>query len=534
MDGMNQNNSNPYGQQPNVYQTNNPYQQSDTQQMNNPYQPQGSYGAQPMHPYNPNGQKKGTGVKIAIGIACAVVLLIVVSVGALAYYRSTPSYKVRKGLENLGKELIATKNPLTEKLGLNDILTMMQEDGSHVETEINFTMAIPILGDTTFGVDTDFYKDMHAKELNADTSLSVMNFDFAHLSIYANDEVFCFSLPELFLEDMYIENENVVSQYNNSILADGSEIDIDDFSINLFADEADGDARITLRDWRNLSKALGDFEKDFAAFQNAMTIEKAEKGLYRVTYPAKETDRMIKSLLENYGELSGTGEVLDEWKEYKTLVLSDVNLLFEINSRNRIDSIVLENPVEVLDGEASFEAEIFFMGESRSIDKVQGKLVGNGVDGYTREAIWQVQQVSSDDEYNMDMDFKWTEEGKTQVKMKFVVDCDAVKDKFDITLTVKDDEMEMDVILESRIDDYEKGESMEIDLDEVSLSYIYDAEEEVVFKISGDILIEPLQGAIKPSAEPETAFFEMSENDWEDIIDQLGNTYGSLLGSLLW
>lgn len=531
MDGMNQNNNNLYGQQTDTYRTNNPYQQNDAQQMNNPYQPQDNYSVPPMRPYNSNGQKKGIGVKLTIGIACVVVLLIAVCVGTLAYYRSTPSYKVRKGLENLGREIIEVKNPLTEKIGLGDILLMMQEDGGHVETGMNFTMDLPIVGDTTMGIDTDFYKDMHAKELSADTSLSVMNLEFAHLNIYANDEVFCFSMPELFLEDMYIENENVISQYNNSILADGYDVGIEDFSIDLFPDE---DERITMRDWRNLSATLGDFEKDFTAFQEAMTIEKVEKGLYRVTYPAKETDRMVKSLLENYGKLSGTEGALEEWKEYKTLVLSDVNLLFEINSRNRIDSIRLENPIEVLDGKASFETEVFFMGESKSIDKIQGKLTANGVDGKMREAIWQVQEVCNDDAYDVDVDIKLTEEDKTVGKLKFEINCDAVKEKFDITSSLKDGEMELDFVLEGSIDDYEKGESIEVELDEVSISYISDGDSESEFKISGDILIEPLQGKIDPSVKPKTAFFEMSQSDWWDIVEELNDAYGGILDALLW
>lgn len=546
MDGMNQNN-NPYEQQPDAYQTNSPYQQSEAQQMNSPYQPndaqqtgnpympQDNYGMPPVQPYNPNGQKKGIGVKLAVGIACVVVLLVAVCVGVLAYSRNTPSYKVRKGIENLGKELVAIKNPLTEKLGLSDIILMMQEDGGHVDTKLDFTIELPIFGDTTIdttmGIDTDFYKDMHAKELSADTSLSVMNIEFAHLNIYANDEVFCFSLPELFIEDMYIENENVISQYNNSILAGGSELDMEDFSINLFPDE---NAGIKMRDWRNLSTALGGFEKDFSAFQDAMTVEKVEKGLYRVSYPAKETDRMLKSLLENYGKLSGTEEELDVWKEYKTLVLSDVNLLFEIDNNNRIDSIMLENPLEVLDGEASFEAEVFFLGEERSVDKVQGKFVGNGLDGKTREAIWQVQEVCDDDAYDVDVDIKLTEEDKTIGKLKFVMNCDAVKEKVGITCSFKDEDSEMDIVLKSSIDDYDKGESIEIDLDEITVSFISDDDNESSFKISGDILVEPLQGKIEPSVEPETAFFEMSLYDWMDIVKELSDAYGGILDALLW
>lgn len=550
MDGMNQNNNNPYGQQGNTYQANDPYQQNNTQQMNNPYQaanpyqvgnaqqmnnpyhhnpyqPQDNFSVQPVQPYNPQGHKKGVGIKIAIGIVCALVVLIGIGVGALAYYRGTPAYKISRGLMNLAKEIERTKNPLSEKIGMDDIAVMMQEEGGHVETVLNFTVDVPLVGEATLGVDTDFYKDVHAKELNADTSLSVMNYDFAHLNIYANDEVFCFSLPELFIEDMYIENENVVSQYNNSVLASGSPSDMEDFSIELFPDENE---RISMRDWRNFSSAIDKFEDDLDACREGMTMEKVETGLYRVTFPAKATDNLIKSILESYGELYGSGEALDGWKEYKKLITSDVSLLFEIDNKNRIKSIMLEEPLEVLDGDASLEVELFFLGETRSIDKIQSRIAADGVDGKSREALWQIQQISDDDTYTVDMDFRWIEEEETLGKMKFVVECDAVKDEFDITYSLKDENTELEVVLESNIDDYKKGESVEVDLDKA----VINMNGEELLKVSGEIEIEPLKKAINPSVEPKTALFEMSLSEWLDIMEEIDDAYGSLLNSLLW
>lgn len=543
MDGMNQNN-NPYGQQNNPYQPNEaqqanspyqanvPYQQSNAQQVNNPYQinsayqPQDNFSGQVVNPYNPHGRMNSSKVKVIIaGIACALVVLIGIGVGVLAHYRSMPAYKINKGFQNLAKEIMQTSNPLMEKIGMDDIMSMMQEDGGHVETEINLTVDLPFLGDTTVGVDTDYYKDVKGKELNADTSLSVMNFDFAHLSIYANDEVLCFSIPELYMEDLYIENENVLRQYNRSIWADSYPIDAEDFSIDLFQDQ---DERVSMRNLRNMANTIGEFEDDFEACKDAMTIEKVENGLYRVTIPQKEYDRLVKDLFEYYDKIYGDQEevavLLDAMYEYKTLIASDASLLFEINGQNRIESIMLENPVEMLDGEASFEGEIFFMGEERSIDKIQGKLTINGVYGQTSEMLWQVQQTSDDDSYRMDVDIKFNEDGETLSKMKLIADCDAVRDDFDVTFSYKDEEEDWEFALEGDVDVVEKGEEFELELDKAALSL--DGEE--LFKITGSINMEPLKKSIKPSAQPKTAFFEMTESDWEDIGDQIERGYGGL------
>lgn len=531
--GAEQQVNNPYaGQQTNGsyagQQTNNPYAVQRTESpyggQENPYHQQfDPYGGQ-VRPYVPQAQKKGTAVKIVIGVACALVFIMALLIGGMVYLRSKPAYKISMGFRNLGKEMDQTQNRLVEKIGINELLLMMEEEGSHVDSSLNFATELPLLGSTTLGIDTDFYKDMQAKELNADTTLSLMNMDFAHLNIYADEEIFCFSLPELFLENMYIENEHVVSQYNNSILAQlGSSSSMEDFSIDLFAD---ADDKIRPQEWRDLDKIWEKFEGDLTACKEGMTIAKVEKGLYRVTLPQKESDRLLKDLLDSYVEINDALEMQDLWDDYKNLLSSDIGLLFEMNG-SRIDSIMLEEPVSLWDNTASIGGELFFLGEERSIDKVQGKITIEGVDGKTREVIGQIKQTSDSDVYQMDVDVKYSEEEESG-KIKFVMNCDAARDEFDMTFSVKDSADDMEIALEGSLDDIVEGESLEISLDQVTFS----TDDEEVYRISGDIAIEPLQDKIKATVKPETAFFEMSLYDWEEIINKLDDAYGSILNSL--
>lgn len=533
---------NPYGQQGNDpytgQQTGNPYTGQQTggpyagQQNNDPYGGQNSsynqqynpYGGQ-VRPYVPQAQRKGNAAKIVIGVVCALVLVVALLLGAMIYMRSTPAYKISRGFRNLGKEISQSQNPLTEKAGMNEILQMMQEEGSHVDSSVNFSTDLPLLGSTTLGIDTDFYKDMHAKELNADTTLSLMNMDFAHLNIYADDEVFCFSIPELFMENMYIENENVVSQYNNSILAQlGSTSSMEDFSIDLFG-EADG--RVQAQEWRDMEAVWEKFETDLTACREGMTIGKVEKGLYRVTFPEKETNRLLKNLLDSYGKLGGSNaEVQSLWKDYKKLLSSDISVLLEING-SRIDSIMLEEPVRFWDDTASVSGEIFFLGEARSIDKIQGKAEIDGVDGRKRKVVGQIQQTSDRESWQIDMDLKYSEEEESG-KIKFIMNCDAVDDEFDMTFSMDDRVDDLEIKLEGSLNDIVQGESLQIGLDQVSFSM----DDEEVYRITGKIDIEPLQDRIKPTVEADTAFFEMSIYDWETIITKLDDTYGSILNSL--
>jgi len=517
--------SDPYA----VQRTSDPYA---VQQTNSPYGGSNRYNSQPINPYGvqersyvPKAQKRGNAAKIIAGVACVFTLIAALLVGGIVYVRNTPAYRISRGFRNLGKEISQSKNPLVEKAGISDLLQMIEEDGSHIDSSLNFSTQLPLFGSTTLGVDTDYYKDMHARELNADTTISLMNMEFAHVNIYADDEVFCFSIPELFLENMYIENENVVSQYNNSLLAElGSRSSMEEFSIDLFGDE---DGRIQAQDWRDLESIWKKLEADLEACGEGMTVGKVEKGLYRVTFPGKEVDRLLRNLLDSSWKMSGSNAESDAfWKDYKKILSSDISLLLEING-SRIDSIMLEEPVRLWDDTASFAGEIFFLGEKRSIDKIQGKAEIDGVDGRKRKLIGQFQQTTGEENHHIDMDLKYSEE-EEEGKIKFVMNCDAVKDTFDMTLSMKDSKDDLEVELEGSLDDITRGESLKLDLDQVS----FQTEGEELYRITGEVDIEPLQGAIRPSVDPDTAFFEMSLPDWEKIITKLDDAYGSILNSL--
>ncbi|MDE7259839.1 MAG: hypothetical protein K2N77_11485, partial [Lachnospiraceae bacterium] len=119
--------SNPY--QYNPYQ-HNPYgQQAEDPyggQFNSYNQPIDPYG-QRVRPYIPQSQRKGNVVKIVIGVASVLVLIVALLIGGMVYLRSTPAYKISRGFRNLGKEMSQTQNRLVEKIGINELLLMMQE-----------------------------------------------------------------------------------------------------------------------------------------------------------------------------------------------------------------------------------------------------------------------------------------------------------------------------------------------------------------------------------------------------------------------
>ena len=502
MDGMNQNNIN----------------QMIPQEIPIPGQPI-------VQPYYPNGGKKKG--KILIIIACVIAALVILGGSAWAYYTGTPGYKLAKGFGNLAQEIDEMRNPLSEKLGMEALLAMMQDEGSHVTTKLDFT-AETEYGSATLGVDTDFSKDSKAKELDSSTDISVMNYNFAHLDLYGNEDVICFSVPELFLEDMYFETDNIVSQYNNSILADDAmfgKLDMEDFSIELFPEDEE---RISVGSWRDMNSYLDSFEADVEACREGMKLEKVEKGIYRVIIREQDADRLFKDIVKNYKKLyPNQSDGIEALDEYDNLIASDVSILFEIGKGNRIDSITMENPIKMLDDEVSIDGEIFLLGEERSIDKMQGKLIITNVLGEKAEVICQVVQSLEENDYQADMDLKYIQ-GDLSDKMRFTMNCDAVKDTFDMSFSMKEEKDTFKCNIRGSLDDIVPGESLAMDLKEFTM--IMDGEE--LCNISGDIMVEPLQGKITPSAEAENALFELTYSDIGDIVYKLYEEYGSLLDLL--
>ena len=499
MDGMNQNNIN----------------QMIPQEIPIPGQPI-------VQPYHPNGGKKKG--KVRIIVACVIAVLVILGGSAWAYYTGTPGYKIAKGFENLAQEMDEMRNPLSEKLGMEELLVMMQDEGSHVTTKLDFT-AETEYGSATLGVDTDFSKDSKAKELDSSTDISVMNYNFAHLDLYGNEDVICFSVPELFLEDMYFETDNIVSQYNNSILADDAmfgKLDMEDFSIELFPED-----RISVGSWRDMNSYLDSFEADVEACREGMKLEKVEKGIYRVIIREQDADRLFKDIVKNYKKLyPNQSDGIEALDEYDNLIASDVSILFEIGKGNRIDSITMENPIKILDGEVSIDGEIFLLGEERSIDKVQGKLTIDAL-GEKAEVIYQVVQALEENDYQVDMNLKYTQ-GDLSDKMRFTMNCDAVKDTFDMSFSMKEEKDAFECNIRGSLDNIVQGESLAMDLKEFTI--IMDGEE--LCNITGDINVEPLQKKIIPSAEAKNALFELTYSDIGDIAYKLIEEYGSLLDLL--
>jgi hypothetical protein len=471
--------------------------------------------------------KKKTGLVLII-LACVVAILVIAGISAWAYYTSRPLYRLEKGFQNLSAEMNELKMPLAEKVGMADILTMMEEEGSHVESGLD-VKSDQFPNSITLGVDMDCYKDVQAKELDAVTNISVMNFNVAQMEVYGTEDVICFSIPKFFIENMYFNTENVVSQYNNSALVDSGllgKADMEDFSIELFPEYGEG---LSPGKLLNSSEYWTRYEEEIQACRENMIIEKASKDVCRVTFRQQDVEAVVRAVMEDSASFYEKTDVDVEavLDEYSKLVSSDVSLLFTLDSDNRFESIELEQPFTLLDGEASIDGELFFLGEERTIEKIQGAITFTDNGGEENKITGQIEQSQEEDEYQLDMELQYTA-GDSEASLDLSCGYDAGADDFDITLSVSEAQDTMEIAAEGSLDDIVQGESFQLDLDD----FTFERNGEQLFQVRGDITVEPLNEAVTSNVTAETPVFELTYGDLLGIVYQNIKEYGNILEML--
>lgn len=479
----------------------------------------------PVQPYLPPDRNRKNGVLIALGIVLAVIL-ICVGAGYFTHITS-PAYRIRKGFENMDREWEQMRNPLARKLDADGIAKRMAEIGSHINTRLDFTVDTYTFGDVTLGIDTDFYRDAVNKEMDAQTNFSIMNFEFAHFNLYGDEDVLCFSIPELFLEDIYIETGDVSKQYNNSMWADSymfGEMD-EEYVIDLFPDTPQYES---VHSWQDIREYLGKCSENLEPCLAGARIEKAGKGMYRVSFDGTQVNYVLRDLLQTYEDM--TGQDMYDMLSCLQLVSmgEDIEFLIKMDGKGRIRSIELENPVSILDHQMDVEGEILFNGEERSIDLLQGELVFTShEDDEELEFIWQVDQWIGSDEYQVEADMKCSLMDE-EVNLKYTGAYDARNDEFEAKLSMKDDWSVCNILGNGRFHDIRPGWGYEMELEEFSMTM--DGEE--LFSLSGDIEVETFQGGIERSAKAKNAFFEMTMEDWYRVMERIDEEYDSLWNML--
>lgn len=213
-----------------------------------------------------------------------------------------------------------------------------------------------------------------------------------------------------------------------------------------------------------------------------------------------------------------------------------ISFLLEINGANRIESIRTEEPLSLCDGRVKVSGDIYFLGEERSIEKMQGMLTVRSEQQEERketEIVWQMTQSLELDDYRMESDIKcgFAENGEAwNVRLGCELECDGRKNSFDGEFSMKDTADDFEVVWQASggFSHIKKGESFDLELDELLLS----ADNEELLLIRGDVGLSPLKRRVRENVKAKTAFFELSEQEWNKIFDKVYRDYEYLLESM--
>lgn len=507
-----------------------------------------NFGIQPPTPVNqtfgpsvqPYLPPKDTKKRTLIIVLCVCAAVFAVILGGWVHHTHSPAYRLQKGLLNLAREADEMKNPLTEKTGMGAIRQMMAREGYSADSKLNVTFDTgrDLFGELTLGVDMECDKDAKAKEMSVSTALSLMNYEFGHVELYGDDEKLCFSVPELFMEDMYIENENVMSQYEGSIWEDFfgeifGEIEEDvDFSVDLFRD------KWIFADEEGFVKAfLKEYDLEIAECKRHMTVERAGSDLFRVSFDNLYFNELVRQILYDYVDYSQIGreDALGILSYFDVISNGkDVSFLFELNDKNRIESIRLEEPLSLRRGDLRISGDVYFLGAERSIEKMQGKIEikRDEEDIGDTEFTWQVVQSFEGDDYLLRSNIRYSMERNGEkyhegVDIDFA--CNGRKDSFEAEVSLHSPLGEIELTAEGGLSHIQKGESFDLELDEVVVSM----DDEELLLIRGKYGVEPLARRVKQNVKPKKAFFELDMDDMASWLDEMFDEYDYLFEYLL-
>lgn len=270
-----------------------------------------------------------------------------------------------------------------------------------------------------------------------------------------------------------------------------------------------------------------------------MTMEKAGQDLYRVSFDELYFDDLVREFLYDYVNFTKVGreDAMGILSYYDVVTSADaISFILEIDSANRIESIRLEDPLSLCDGRIKLSGDIYFLGEKRSIEKMQGMITvkNDWQDEKTEtEIVWQATQSLELDDYRMETDVKcaFTEDGETwNLRLGGELECDGRNNSFDGEFSVKDtsDDFEIAWRASGGFSHIKKGESFDMELDELTLN----VEDEELWLVRGDAGLSPLKRRVRQNVKPKTAFFELQEREWDKIFEKVYRDYENLLESI--
>lgn len=334
--------------------------------------------------------------------------LIVVAAGGLLYkfVLRTPQARLARGFVNMAKELQDFINPIAEEMDSAQVLSSRNDSGT---VDLRLNVGLPQMeGLPTIGLDFKDSYDYNAKNLQTDFAVSIFNATLFQTRMTVIEDVLYMEIPNLLTRPYSVTLSSLGKDYNNSVWADLTGIQIaDDYSYDFFAQpETGADTSIArlkeeLREvlladltdmWDNVGiEESGDTKKierngeTVVCDAIVVTLDKGDLGeLLEDVSNSIFKSGYVEGFLEKAMAFGGdfTGETV--FRKFLTEVLArqihldledDVQICFYLDNKDRILAIETYDTVHLKDSKINdFYFSFEFTGSERTLDHVSGEI----------------------------------------------------------------------------------------------------------------------------------------------------------------
>lgn len=322
-----------------------PVMQGQPNMYNQPNMQANAYG---MPPVSQQPKKKG----IVVGLIIAIVLLIVAIIGVVGWIvfdslNNTPEARVRKGFQNMTKEMQEYANPVEKEI---DLAAIQKKKETKVYSSLaSFNVTIPSLDIGTIGIDAMIHEDRANSLQSTDITASYSNIELFSTQVAMDKEYIYIGLPDLLKDTYKIELEDIGANFNKSVWSEILEMTMDeDFSL-VGENEEEIEANTLLNSISKIIKTnMSDLREAVEITENGNAIEVVQNGKmvscdgYEITLSKRAINRMLDQLqdeLRDQQMSSVTGNSMD-WEEvvsaFDSRVTSDCTIVIYLDGKDRI------------------------------------------------------------------------------------------------------------------------------------------------------------------------------------------------------
>lgn len=524
--------------------------------------------------------------KLFVSIIAGLLVIVLVIVGFSFGHKekAKPEDVLRQSISSLKADIEKGKNPIWEEMQMKELLDYARNNPTSMYTDINIdaTSLQGLLPGDSINLKTKLDIDPVNKNNAFDLAIGVANTDLINITeTKVGDELFL-AVPTFLNNTYQINLKNVIADYQSSAWKGMLGVDLSDGSsalaeMNSYKNEFLGYAE-------NIQKELSDIMENHKESLKASITYSKEKNVIYMTVDKDEVNAIISEIKDSFVESETLNTLLDKLEESrnnniaeyghidegfvddfdtempvsendeeivennstksKADIINEINNFMDIHlSEDLVIEFVMDNNSNItsirtvsgntLDNEylSEFGFELKFMGEEIPASDISAKWYVYSTNDAELNISFASANGNDEDTYwnNTELYLEFIDENDEEMSAGISTDCslDRENNDFVVSLSSQANDTNSYVEIEGTIDDYVAGKSLKVALGEL---YIEENDKKQA-SLSGTFEIKPMEEEIsKP--EKSVAFFEMTEEDIQNMMKELQTNLGTLIEAM--